>query len=116
MIAPRNELARRIDTASEVVETGRPIEVVLHVVFTRPQELDRHARLFGDRRRLHHVVVAQATTKPATTARDVDRDVRLGNIQSAGDESATALRLLRRRPDFEFSILEARRSILRLER
>ena len=49
VIAPGDELARRVDAALEVVEAAGPVEVVLHVVFARPQQLHRHAGLLRDR-------------------------------------------------------------------
>ena len=66
VIAPRDELAGRVDAAREVVEAGAAIRIVLHVVFARPQQLDRHAgHLLRDRRRFDHVVVGQAPAEAA---------------------------------------------------
>ena len=45
MISPGHEFARRIDPALEEMEPGRPVEIVGHVVFARPQKLDRGAGL-----------------------------------------------------------------------
>src|SRR5215207_4825430 len=50
--APRDELAAPVDGALKVVIARRTVEVVLHVVFARPQQLDRHAGLLRDPRRL----------------------------------------------------------------
>src|SRR5829696_41990 len=38
--APRDERSRVIHRAAEIVKATGPIEVVAHVVFTRPQQLD----------------------------------------------------------------------------
>ena len=46
-IAERDQLARRVEAGLEVVEAARPVLVVGHVVFTRPQQLHRHARQPG---------------------------------------------------------------------
>ena len=65
VIAPRDQLAGGVDAALEEVEAGGTVEVVPHVVFARPQQLDRHADLLGDPRRLHHVVVGQPAAEAA---------------------------------------------------
>ncbi len=55
--------------ALEVVKARRTVEVVLHVVFARPQQLHRHAGLLRDPRRLDHVVVVEPTAEAAAAAR-----------------------------------------------
>jgi hypothetical protein len=52
VVAPGDKLARRIDTRLEEMEAAGTIVVVPHVVFARPQDLDRHTDLLGDRRGL----------------------------------------------------------------
>ena len=69
VVAPRDELAARVDAALEVVEARRTIEVVLHVVFARPQQLHGNAGLLRDPRRLDHVVVVQPPAEAAAAAR-----------------------------------------------
>ena len=64
VIAPRHELAGRIDTSLQEMESSRPIVVMMHVVFTRPQHLDRHTDLLGDGRSFAHVVVGETPNPP----------------------------------------------------
>ena len=54
-----------VDAALQEVEARGPVEVVPHVVFARPQQLDRRAHLLGDPRRLDHVVVVQPPAEAA---------------------------------------------------
>ncbi len=63
VIAPRDHLARSIHSAFEEVESAWPVVIVLHVVFTSPDKLHRHARLHGDVRNLNHVVVGKSAAK-----------------------------------------------------
>ena len=57
----------------EGVEPARAVEVVLHVVLARPQQLDRRAaHLARDPRGLDHEVVGQAPAEAAADARHVD--------------------------------------------
>ena len=116
VIAPRGNPAAHIHATREVVPACRTIEIVLHVVFTRPEQLHRCGHLLGNPRRLDHVVVAQPTSKAATRARDVQRDVVFLNAEHLSGEPAAALRLLRWRPQLELAVLEMRRGVLRLER
>ena len=99
------------------VEPARPVVVVLHVVFTRPQHLDRRAsQLARDPRGLEHVVVGQTTTEAAADAKDVHLNVRQRNAEHRGHQAAPGLGRLARRPDLELAVLELRRAVLRLER
>ena len=47
VVAPRDETPGRVDTRLEEVEASRSIVVVVHVVFARPQHLDRHPDLLA---------------------------------------------------------------------
>ena len=49
VVPPADELARLVEAGLQEVESGRAIVVVTHVVFARPQQLDRDADLLGDR-------------------------------------------------------------------
>ncbi len=71
MVLPGDQGTGRVDAAFEVVEAGGPIEVVAHVVFTRPQQLHRDADDAGDPRGFDHVVVAQAPAEAAADAHHV---------------------------------------------
>ena len=50
VIAPRDQLARCVDAGLQVVEAARPVEVVRHVVFARPQQLHGLPADLGDPR------------------------------------------------------------------
>ena len=80
-----DQLARRVQPGLEVVEAARPILVVGHVVFSRPEQLHRHARqpglraLLGDDARdladLDVVVAVQTTAEAAARPHQVHRDL-----------------------------------------
>src|SRR4051812_42978494 len=97
------------------MEAGWTIEVVAHVVFARPLQLDRLADDLCDPCGFDHVVVGQSSTEAATNARLVNRDVGIGHTQRLRHERASRLRRLARSPDFELAVLEVRRAVHRLE-
>src|SRR6185312_7501478 len=78
VIAPGDDFARPIYRALQKMEAAGTIVVVRHIVFARPQQLDRNTGRFGDVRRFHHVVVIEPTTERAAGAERVNRDVVLG--------------------------------------
>ena len=43
VIVPRDELAGSVEAGLQVMEPAGPVEVVGHVVFARPEQLDGHA-------------------------------------------------------------------------
>ena len=82
VLAPRDQIARRVEPALEEVEAGGTIEVVPHVVFARPHELDRRpVHDARDPRRFRHVVVEDAAAEAAAGAHEVDGDVALGHAE-----------------------------------
>ena len=103
---------------------GRAVLVVRHVVFARPQQLDRDARQargrpllgddLGDPRHFDVVLAHEAAPESAAGAHDVERHV-LG--RNAGAERRMLLgRNLARRPDLQAAIVEMSRGVLRFER
>ncbi len=82
-VAERDQLARRVEPGLEVVEAARPILVVGHVVFSRPEQLHGHARQPGLRPLLGHdsrdlpdldvVVAVQTTAESAARPHQVHR-------------------------------------------
>src|SRR5690348_7666973 len=98
------------------MESARPVEIVGHVVFTRPQQLYRHADLFGDPRGFGHVVVGEAASESTAAAHLVDRYVASLQSESLRDHLQSRGRGLAGRPDLELPILEMRDAVLRLER
>ena len=81
-IAIRDELAVRVQPGLEEVVSGRAVLVVRHVVFARPQQLDRNARqpggrpLFGDDpgdpRHFDVVLAHEPPAESAARAHEVD--------------------------------------------
>ena len=123
-IAIRDQLAARVQAGLEEMEAGRAVLVVRHVVFARPQQLDRHARQPrgrpllgddpGDPRHLDVVVAHEPPAESAAGAHEMERHV-LG--RNAGAERRMLLgRNLARRPDLQLPIVEVRRGVLRFER
>ena len=70
VVAPGDQLAGRVDAGLQEVEAAGTVVVVPHVVFTRPQQLHRHADLLRDRRRLDHVVVGEPAAEAAARAHE----------------------------------------------
>jgi hypothetical protein len=73
--APRGQLTVGVEPAGEPVEAAGPVEVVTHVVFARPLQLDRHADDLRDPGRLDRVVVREAPAEAAAGAQEVRRDL-----------------------------------------
>src|SRR6185503_9333603 len=92
-----------------------PVEIVRHIVFARPQQLDRDAYRFGDPRSLDHIVVAKTPAKAAANAREVKLDVGGSQASCPGHQVDTGLRSLGGGPDFQLSILEVGSAVLRLQ-
>ena len=95
-----SEIVAGIEARRQPALRDRPVEVVHHVLFARPDQLDRHARhLLGDRHRLAHVVLGAAA--PAEAAAGVHLvDLALPERQPGrlGGGGERALAVLRRRP------------------
>src|SRR5262249_32560136 len=80
LVFPGNDLTVRQGGGNRVA-IGRPVDVVPHVLFTRPHDLDRARNLFGDAHcAFDHVgleTTAEATTEVVVIDRHlVDRDSR----------------------------------------
>src|ERR1051325_6825600 len=98
------------------MKSRRTIEIVGHVVLARPQQFDRHADLFRNRRSFDYVIVIQTPAETATGAQQMNRDVFLIETESTRDEVHRVGWSLGRRPDFQLALLEVRRTVLRLQR
>src|SRR5690349_14258581 len=98
------------------MESARAVVVVMHVVFTRPQHLDRNTNLLGNRARLTHVVVGETTAETAADALQVDRDAGRGDAKRRRNQLAPLLRRLTRRPHFHLAVAEVCGAVLWLER
>src|SRR5262245_18301837 len=98
------------------MKSRRSVQVVGHVVFTGPRQLDGHADLFRDRCRLDDIVVAEAATKTTANAREVKFDVSGSNAQRSRHKIEPAGWSLRRCPDFQLPVFEVGRAVLWLHR
>ena len=66
----RDEVAVGVEAAHQPALRGRMIDAVRHVLFARPDRLDRHARhLLGDQHRVAHEIMAGRA--PAESAAEV---------------------------------------------
>ena len=91
-VAIGDELAVRVESGLEVVRARRPVLVVRHVVFARPQQLDRHARQsrrgplvgdeLGDAGDLDVVLAHQPASESAAGPHQVHRDVLRRNART----------------------------------
>ncbi len=115
MVAERNHLARRLQAALQEMESGGTIEIMLHVVLPRPQQLHRRTRALRDRRRLDHVVIAQPAAEATTAAGHVNSNIPDRNAQRRRDHLRPRCRVLRRCPDLNAIALHMRRAVLRLQ-
>ena len=104
-----------IDRGPEVMPAGRPIEIMPHVVLTRPLQLHGPANLACDPRRLDHEVVAQPPAEAAADPDQVDVNAVLVDAQGTCYQAAAAPRVLCGRPHLQFARgQEERRAILGL--
>src|SRR6202007_110631 len=94
MIPPGDPVARCIDSGLQVVVSGRTIEVMTHVVFACPKQLDRSADDFGNVRALNHVVVGEASPEASAHAREVDGDVLFADAKRFRNLAPAAMRRL----------------------
>src|SRR5690242_15838869 len=80
MIAPGNQFAGRIETGLQEVEPRGTIEVMMHVVFARPQQFHgRAVYLFGDVRGFDDVVIGKAPAEASADTRQVHGEIAFGN-------------------------------------
>ena len=74
VVPPADDPAVPVHAALQEMEAGRPVEVVLDVVFPGPEELDRGTGLLRDPGGLDHVVVREPAPESAAGPSHVDRD------------------------------------------
>ena len=104
-----------VQRSFELVKAPRPEQVVRHVVFTRPLELDRTVDARGDRRRFAHEIVVQPAAETAAAAGLVHRDAVRSDAQRVRDVSDAAMRGLGGRPEFDGSVAGPGHAVLRFE-
>ena len=98
-----------------VVRRG-PIEVVAHVVFARPDQLDRATHLLRHERCFRHEVGNAAAAKTAAHQRGVYGDLVARDAERVRGQRLRYVRALVRRPDFALAVVERRGRVLRLHR
>ena len=82
----------------------RPVKIVRHVFFTRPDQL--HGQAAANHRyahRLRHVVDLQPPPKAAAQQRSRDRDIVNGHARHTRCDLSRHLRYLRRNPDMHLT-------------
>jgi hypothetical protein len=98
MVAERDQSAVAIDAAFEKMKTGRPVEIVLYVVLSAPQQLHGLADLLRDPGGLDHIVAAQAPPEAAPDARHMDEDFACRHAEGRCHNPGTAFGVLGRCP------------------
>ena len=81
----RHRLARCVEPGGQFDVADRAVVVVRHVVFARPDQLDRHAGGLGDFDRLAHEVDLDAATEAAAQEGGAHLDLLGLHVQHAGD-------------------------------
>ena len=114
----RGHVALRVEPGGQLALRDRVVAAVQHVLFARPDELDRRAgHLLGDGHDLAHPVVHRAAATEAAAQQQLV-DVALGKRQAGGlgGRGQRRLAVLRRRPDLAALRRPARRRVHRLHR
>ena len=89
-----------IDARAIARHMRRPIEVVLHILFARPDEIDRATGdRTGDVHGLTHAVELPPTTEPAATKDHIDTHALDRQFRQLRGEAASEVRLLQTAPD-----------------
>ena len=91
LMLDRNWLARCVQTTFDTVQALRTIPVVLHVVFTRPQNFDRTTRCLRQLSSLHHEVSHDTTTETTTEEGSTDGNVFWLQANRSSSETLCAL-------------------------
>ena len=108
--------ALRVQPGLQLVHTHRTVEVMRHVVFTRPQQLDRPSHGFGDLRRLHDEIKLNPAAKTTAQERRFQIDVFRLEAQRRGHCALRTLLKLRRANQLAFAARKAGRKVHRLQR
>ena len=111
----RRGLAISADRRGNLVHAQRPVEVVLHVVFTRPHQPDRLVRhRLGELRGLQDVVVVDAPAEGTTEKGVLDRHVLDLQLQHLGHRALHRVGPLRGADQLDAVALEMGRVVHRL--
>src|SRR5581483_2516968 len=116
MIAEGVEPAFGREPCLEVVETARPIRIVLNVLAPVPEKLHRPPGQLRDHGCLDHVVALEPPPESAAHARHVHRDPARAYSERLGHQLAPPAGVLRGRPDLDAAVaLVVCRAVLWLE-
>ena len=112
----RGEIALRIERARQLALRDRMITAMRHVLFARPDQLDRCAgHLLGDQHRLRHVVMRRcAPAEAAAKMHAIDSHLVTGRPDAAAADGERGFGVLRWRPDLALVGGPQRRRIHRL--
>ena len=115
VIAERDQPATCVESTGKLMESARTEHVVMHVVFARPEQFDRHLGFPSDPRGFHQRIVVQAAAEATTGTHHVNGDLIFFQAQRRRDQRASTLRRLRGGPQLARCTGHARGAVLRLE-
>ncbi len=113
-ILPGQGVARSVDAGPETADTGLSIMIVLHVFFTRPDQLDRVMHICRDACCLYRKVGKSTAPKASTQVLVVDLDLRQRHVERIGNLFRKAQRVLRAQPQLTLAVVHPGRAIHRL--
>ena len=114
-VRPAGDLPIRIERRDQVVLAERSEEVVAHVLFARPQQLDRLADLLRQHHGFGDEVVRQPPAESAADARHAHLDLQAIDAGELRGDSRSAARHLQWRDDEDAVLAHVDASVLRLE-
>src|SRR5579863_1226018 len=100
-VVPAYRAAMIVQHSPEPLQRCGSIEVMLYVVFPRPDDLDRSSSAPRQLHGLDNEVLIGAPAEASSEKRDVDRDVRFRQSSQLGGLLAGTARKLRGRPDID---------------
>ena len=116
MVMPDAQPPVGAEAGAHVMETGRPIVVVPHVVFARPDHLHGRTDRLRQVRGLGGVVRRQPPSEAAADARHLDRHRLARDAEDPGNHLRSGRRHLQRPEDLAAAVVHVRDAVLRLER
>ncbi len=120
-LRPARDLVLAVERCAHLMHAERPVEVVLDVVFARPQQLERlrfalvEQRL-AEQRGLGDEVVLETAAEAAARAIEADLDLVARHARDAADDLRRAARVLQRRDQQHLVLLDVDQRVRRLHR
>ena len=105
-LQPRRRLALRVGRCLHVHRRHRVIVIVMDVVLAAPRHLHRLAELLRKHCRFRRIIGLRFASERAAQQRHVAGDVLRLDPHHLRDGVLHGLRILRRRPDFDFAVLD----------